>query len=251
MTREELINVFNNTRNLSKGLFGRTTKEAIKNTHVIVDGFSLIGKNVVKPQRITVIAKGSIAAALGVVSDASKVAVLNFADPYCEGGLVFDGEVTQEEGICRCTNLYETLIKEECWKDYYLVNKNLKDNVFSDRCIYSKGIVIFKDEKYNIVPDTPTVDVISCPAPICCNDIQVFEQRIKCIIGSAYANGVDTLVLGAWGCGVFNNNPEVVAQAFKNVLDEYKLFDRVIFAIKRSKGSSDNNYKIFKKVLMG
>lgn len=246
MTREELINIFQETRSLSLGIFRMNTRSAVENTHVIFDGSSLINKNESKPQKIEVVKRGTIKTAIGVASE-GKVAVLNFADPYTEGGMVFEGETTQEECICRCTNLYETLIKKECWEQYYMHNRSLEDNIFSDRLIYSEGVTVFKDENYNIYPEMAEIDVITCPAPIECNDISVFEKRIKCILGAAYNHEVDTIILGKWGCGAFGNSSELVAQAFKNVLDEYKLFDRVIFAcLNDSEGTST-----FERILLG
>lgn len=248
MTRDKLISIFNETRSLSMTIYKLETIEAVKNTEVIIDGSSLLNKKVCKAQKIDVVNKGTIQAGIGVDSK-RKVAILNFADPFTEGGLVYDGAETQEECICRCSNLYETLIKKECWDKYYKYNRNLDNNIFSDRCIYSKGITVFRDENYNIIFNPSVLDVISCPAPICCNDIAIFEKRIKCIIGAAYSQGVDTLILGAIGCGAFGNSAELVANAFKNVLSEYKLFDRIIFAIRCTEGIPSNNFEVFKKVL--
>ncbi|HVT71393.1 MAG TPA: TIGR02452 family protein [Trebonia sp.] len=48
----------------------------------------------------------------------------------------------------------------------------------------------------------------------------------------AAAHGHRTLVLGAWGCGVFRNDPAVVATAFAGHLDRTRgRFDRVVFAV--------------------
>ena len=55
----------------------------------------------------------------------------------------------------------------------------------------------------------------------------------------------------AFGCGAFRNPPELVAQAFREVLQEepYKhSFSKVVFAIK-SNGRPDDNYNVFAQVL--
>ena len=62
----------------------------------------------------------------------------------------------------------------------------------------------------------------------------------------------DVLVLGAIGCGVFNNPPAVVAEQFRRLLiDEgYRdHFKRVVFAIKP--GRRDDNLETFRAILNG
>ena len=61
----------------------------------------------------------------------------------------------------------------------------------------------------------------------------------------ALNNKVETIVLGAFGCGAFMNNPNVVAQASKNVLNEYLYaFKNIEFAVYCSP-KDDINYRIF------
>ena len=47
----------------------------------------------------------------------------------------------------------------------------------------------------------------------------------------AAAHGHRTIVLGAWGCGVFRNDPVMVADAFAQTLRAVNKFDHVVFAI--------------------
>jgi uncharacterized protein (TIGR02452 family) len=250
--RNYLIDVFYDTCELSKHTFGKELAVSIENTKVIEDGSSLLVDYKTKPQKIEVVGRGTIQYVIGVSSSAGRIAILNFADPYKAGGEVFDGEDTQEEDICRCTTLYETLIKDECRKGYYKANTlEYEYGIFSDRLIYSPDVIVLKDEHYELTPCFPKVDVITCPAPIDCDDIYIFESRIKCIIGAAYSRGINTLVLGAWGCGAFGNNPEIVSQAFKNMITEYPVFDNVVFAIRNTRRKPDSNYEVFKRVIQG
>ena len=63
------------------------------------------------------------------------------------------------------------------------------------------------------------------------------------------------LILGAFGCWVFQNPPEVVARAYKEVLAEFEYdFDTVEFAVycptrEQTVNPRGNNYAVFKRVL--
>lgn len=242
----ENIKVFKNTLWMCDSFYEKETKEAIKNTEVIIDGASLLREKGNKEQKIRVTRKGSVPVIEGVVTP-SRVAVLNFADALTPGGLVFEGVETQEEDLCRCSNLYPCISQDKVFDDYYGYNRSLENDIYSDRLIYSKDVLFFKDEDYWCIPIKTKCDVITCPAPVECNDINIFKQRIKSIIGAAYKAGVDRLILGKWGTGSFGNDPVLVATAFKEVLDEYKLFDVVYFPLFDDSESSD----IFQEILEG
>jgi uncharacterized protein (TIGR02452 family) len=74
---------------------------------------------------------------------------------------------------------------------------------------------------------------------------KVMTKRFNKVLNSAIENNQRNIILGAWGCGVFKNPPEVNAQIFKNVINRYPtFFDDVIFAI-----PDDKNFQIFKDIL--
>ena len=61
-----------------------------------------------------------------------------------------------------------------------------------------------------------------------------FRARMQRVLYAAYAAGCSHVVLGAWGCGVFGNDPSVVAALWREVLQlpEWRgRFACVIFAI--------------------
>ena len=202
-----------------------------------------------------------------------KIAVLNFASASNPGGGVTHGSSAQEESLCRCSTLYPTLTQGFLWDRYYLTNRALGDVLHTDACIYSPDIVICKtDSDYPErmeQKDWCSVDVITCAAPNLRNepanlynpengeavcilpaDLQrIHEQRGRQILAVAAENGADILVLGAFGCGAFMNDPKVVAKAYRNVLDEYrKHFVLVEFAIYCRNYETDN-YDAFKSLL--
>lgn len=243
------IEVFEQTLDFSDSILYTETMDLKKNTEVIVDG-SIYLKDLRKTQVIKIVNTDTVRAILET-NRGSHIAVLNFADALEAGGLIWEGESTFEEHLCRCSNLYKSLKQDICRRNYYDYNWSLGDNIFSNRIIYSPNVTFFKDENYNPITDFIKCDIISSPAPIACNDIEVFIKRIKCILGVAQYKGVDAIILGSWGCGAFSNNPTMVASAFKQILDEFKCFDKVIFAIKETPGIKDNNYEVFKEVLDG
>lgn len=184
-------------------------------------------------------------------SDKMRVAILNFADAIKFGGWVELGAQTQEENICRCTNLYPILGSEKSAEMYYIPNRKsmyprpaddychygYPDEVYTDRIIYARDVTVFKDDTTyeNITPKN--LDVITCPAPSAQMDgryaYNVFVNRITQVVFSAIDNGAECIVLGAWGCGAFGQSPSLVAQAFATVLNNYSgYFKKVIFAIK-------------------
>jgi uncharacterized protein (TIGR02452 family) len=59
------------------------------------------------------------------------------------------------------------------------------------------------------------------------------KERIQRVLGIARAYGYEALVLGAWGCGAFANDPLRTAKNFRDVLDgEFAGdFSEVVFAI--------------------
>ena len=100
-------------------------------------------------------------------------------------------------------------------------------------------------------------DVITCAAPnksaaqkYCSvsnrENTEVLESRIKFVLDVAKHNHVETLILGAYGCGVFGQDAYEVASIFKKYLEtSHKCFRQVVFAIPKGK---NNNLEAFRKV---
>lgn len=186
-------------------------------------------------------------------------AILNFADALTPGGLVWSGASTQEEHICRCSNLYASLTTPQANERYYKINSVfLPSGVYTDNIIYSTDVLFFRSGKdYRFLDDPYTMDVITCPAPSARlsakNAQSIIFNRVDEIVKSAIINNVDNLILGAWGCGAFGQNPEIVAKAFRKSLKKYPAFDNVIFAIRSCRADyatkTTDNYSVFKEVL--
>ena len=177
-----------------------------------------------------------------------KTALLNFASYKNAGGGFLNGSRAQEEDLCHKSYLYNVLSKFT--DTYYAWNNEHKNKgLYLNRALYSPSI-LFEDKTY--------CDVITCASPNRSifkryktvseeENEEVLRSRLKFILDIARENEVSTLILGAIGCGVFSQEPAMVANIFQEYLDtEYRCFDKVIFAVPQSKGS--NNFKVFKEI---
>ena len=220
----------------------------------------------------------TLQAARNYFGSGKRIGVLNFANPVEPGGGVLRGASAQEEYLCRATNLYPCLIGSAAseWYDYHrkLWNSTFDGKSFlaSDRVIYSPNITVFrKDDGYRpVISNTfdqvytnqwGVVDVITASAPYFSSkecalpekDLEyIFRKRIINILEAAIENNIQILILGAFGCGAFNNPPSTVAYAFYQVLADFTnqryryAFEEIVFAVMRTK-SYCKNIEAFQK----
>lgn len=165
-------------------------------------------------------------------NEQKRVAVLNFANPHYAGGGVEHGAMAQEECLCRSSNLYPCLFAPCAQAEYYQFHRNRADHLFTDRVVYTPDVVVFKDDQPvpQLLPREQwfQVDVLTCAAPYLGEPVHIspsdlkalFKSRIREICRVAMEHQVTTVVLGAFGCGAFRNPPELVARAFREVLQE-------------------------------
>ena len=278
MNKKELISVFNDTMDFVTTKFSGPTLRAQMSTRIISDPEDFRGEKYYDdPAIIKVTNRDTFTAAkeyANIINSTNEgfVGVLNFASSTNPGGGVTKGSTAQEECLCRCSNLYLTLYQEKCIREYYNINKKYMSNLGSDAIIYSRNVYVFKDKNYNMLPvkDRFYVDVLTCAAPnlrenprnqyntdaseekLTLTDEELYNihvKRARNILNVAVKNEDDYLILGAFGCGAFRNNPEIVAKAYKDVLQDYMYCFKVIdFAI--IDGKYSNNYEIFKRVLL-
>ena len=260
---DDNVSIFKATRISSQTQYAEDTARLLESVEFYVDADNEIIVSEQEIERalnfthsISFVAGGTVNTAYKEVSETGKrVAMLNFADAKRPGGWVLDGAPTQEENICRCTNIYEALITDACADKYYKPNNlfNTEDHLdepYSDRMIYLPDALIFKDDTTYINLPECKVDVIVSPAP--CGRVpnveRVLIHRMRGIIKAAYIHGVDTLILGAWGCGAFGQSPETVARCFAIALHSLSvLVPKVIFAIRTTEGIPEaySSYSIF------
>lgn len=271
------IKVFNDTLSWiesDKDLSASVAK-AKKNTEVIYeDDYPDFSIDIIYDTEISVTGDRSFQAAMRLVSDnpGSKVAVMNFANAFHAGGGVRDGASAQEECLCRTSTLYPLLCRRTLRDSFYKYHKDKNSPKASDSLIYTEGVVICKTDED--IPermdkkDWVEVDVITIAAPdlrqssniffglvnggSSMNDAELFGYHVKRAIHMftvAASKRADILVLGAFGCGAFQNNPEVVARAYKVAIQEFpKVFKKIEFAVYCPPGGS-RNYEVFSKIV--
>lgn len=185
-----------------------------------------------------------------------SLGVLNFASAYHPGGGFLNGAIAQEEVLAYCSNLYDTLSSGHATL-YYKNNKEATSNTYTDGLVITNNI-FFRDENYNLVFSPSTCTVITCPAVNMNNVLRakdnmsdakrIMKNRMKKVLYAFIDAGCTNLVLGAWGCGVFKNDPEDIASAWYELLVNeglQKYFESITFTILDSK--EEKNIKPFKK----
>ncbi|MCQ2819366.1 MAG: TIGR02452 family protein, partial [archaeon] len=146
---------------------------------------------------------------------------LNFASARNPGGGFCGLNEAQEENICRSSALYLT---ENKFLEMYKFNRQNKTLLYSDYMIYSPNVPVWRNTKYELLDEPYCISFITSPAVNCSNRNTLEEIKstmfIRCkkIIETAIENNCKGMILGSFGCGVFKNKPEDVAEYFRNIL---------------------------------
>ena len=164
---------------------------------------------------------------------------LVFASAKKPGGGWLNGADAQEESIARCSCLYTFLSKEpKLYKD------NLgSDGFYTDGITYCESVPIFKNEEGDYEAEVCYANFLACPA-VNVNNVKnakdnaeniriAMKVRIDNILNVMYREKQTHIILGAYGCGVFGNDPQVIAGIFSELLNNKYIgvFDEIIFAI--------------------
>jgi uncharacterized protein (TIGR02452 family) len=166
-------------------------------------------------------------------------AALNMASATSPGGGFLGGARAQEEYLARSSTLFACLSGSPMYSADFSRNP-----FYADYVIYSPGVVVFRDDD-GILLDKPYLfSVLTSPAvhaaavhhymPQRTGEIEnAMWNRILKLFAVALLHGHKSLVLGAWGCGAFGNDGNMVAGLFRTALAENfaGAFERIAFAI--------------------
>jgi uncharacterized protein (TIGR02452 family) len=194
---------------------------------------------------IDVVPMDTLSCCHALVSQGSVMG-LNMASHQTAGGGVVHGAPAQEENCFRRSNYFQVLSQ-----NYYPLPEKAT--------IYSPSVIVIKDQSYQLLQQPFAVAMVACAAlrhpPLKPNgqfrenyDREMMKFKIQQIFQVGYNYGHEILVLGAFGCGAFGNNPSEVTLLFNEVIKEYYgCFKMIVFAV-LSRG--ENNFKVFKEQIL-
>ncbi|MFN3200147.1 MAG: TIGR02452 family protein [Bradymonadia bacterium] len=170
----------------------------------------------------------------------SDPVALNFASAKNPGGGFLNGSLAQEESLAMCSGLYACLNG----RPMYAHHRHLKNPMYTDYAIYSPSVPVFRTDDGTLLDAPYRCAFITAPAvnagsvrnrrgagPV---EIEAaMRRRVAKVLGIAAHHGHRDIVLGAWGCGVFRNDPKLIADLFAEALrgDFAGVFERVCFAV--------------------
>lgn len=147
-----------------------------------------------------------------------RVCILNFASYTDPGGQFIDGGFAQEEALCHESFLFNVL---GSFHDYYKWNRQHQmDGRWTNAAIYTPDVLFVRSGREK------KCDVLTCAAPINGDP----EERIRFVAQVANEHRPDVLVLGAFGCGVFGQDPYRVASCFKSAFMRSDV-PKIVYAI--------------------
>lgn len=192
------------------------------------------------PTTIEVINETTLDAAQRMSVSGVRVVALNFASANHPGGGFLNGARAQEESLARASGLYACIRASPMYEFHH----RQRDPLYSAWSIHSPDVPVFRDEQGRLLEAPYPCSFITCPAvnaketlardPAATKLIEkVMRQRVQRVLAVAASHAHQHLVLGAWGCGVFGNDPSVVAALFAEALGgEFEsAFRRVVFAV--------------------
>jgi uncharacterized protein (TIGR02452 family) len=173
----------------------------------------------------------------------ARVLALNFASARHPGGGFLKGSQAQEESLARASGLYACISR---FREMYDANAHFPSCLYTDHMIYSLDVPVFRDDEDALLECPYLLSFVTAPAvnvgalrrnaPDTLHQVEpVMLERMEKVLSVAVVHGHDVLVLGAWGCGVFGNDPERVAGWFhRHLMGEgtfRRAFRKVVFAL--------------------
>lgn len=173
----------------------------------------------------------------------AQVAVLNFASARNPGGGYLNGAQAQEEALCRASALHTCLLAARSFYDHHRAHR---DPFYTDRVIHSPAVPVFRDDRGRTLAEPYLAGFLTAAAPNAGVVRRTEPERAGALPGAlairaervletAAAHDYRRLVLGAWGCGVFQNDPAQVAGVFRGLLGPggrfARTFEHVVFGV--------------------
>ena len=184
--------------------------------------------------RLRVTNETTLAASRSLVGRGMRPLALNFANGINPGGGFLHGARAQEEVLCRSSALYLTLVGDRMYEEHR--KRPLPDS--TEWTILSPNVPVFRADDGTPLEQPWLLSFITCAAPFAPTvgqpaSAEMLQRRIHRVLATARAFGYETMVLGAWGCGAFENDPRRTATDFRQAIEnEFRgAFSNIVFAI--------------------
>ena len=184
--------------------------------------------------RVQVTNETTLGAARRLVDGGLRPLALSFANGVHPGGGFLNGARAQEEGLCRSSALYQTLVGDPMYAEH---RKRPRPDS-TEWAIYSPAVPVFRTDDGAELPQPWLLSFITCAAPYAPAIGQpeagdLLQRRIHRVLAIAQACDHSALVLGAWGCGAFGNDARRTALDFRRALEGpfSGAFTEVVFAV--------------------
>lgn len=153
------------------------------------------------------------------------------------GGAYEDGAFGPEQILCSESNLYPILVAHK--RDFYDKNRDYRrGSLFTDRALYVPEVLFSRGG------DVRRADVLVIAEPVRAFALEnhrserecdkALADRIEAIFRIAAANGTETLIVGAFGCGRNGYPVEQVIELIQNWIAEHPgAVPNVVFAVPR------------------
>ncbi|HVF84612.1 MAG TPA: TIGR02452 family protein, partial [Abditibacteriaceae bacterium] len=173
----------------------------------------------------------------------ARTLCLDFASAKNPGGGFLAGSQAQEESLARSSALYICQLSQPAMYDFH---RRLGTCLYSDHMILSPDVPVFRDDDGALLETPFLSSFVTSPAvnagAVRRNEPQnvaliepTMRQRLRKVLLLARAFEYSNLVLGAWGCGVFQNEADYIARLFFDALGrggEFgKSFECVVLAV--------------------
>lgn len=171
-----------------------------------------------------------------------KFCLAVYGDEIKPGGTYLTGTKRQESEVARRTNIS-------------LVYNRIKYPLEINGGIFGKNIIIFRDNEnnnYNFLEEEIICDcvIVGMPKNPCLenskyssDDSMKIRGKFMAMFDECLKRNSKNLILGAFGCGKYNNPPDHIAMILKELITSYRYknrFERIIFAIKEN-GNEKND----------
>lgn len=223
-------------------MISEALEAAVQGTRIHSDPHDTTPHKSSAPPHITLSDETTLDAILRLANGGlTDVAVLNFASATSPGGGYLRGGNAQEESLCRATTLYPALSTQTV---FYERNQQYESAIYAGAALYTPQVQVIRDRWNTLLSQPVACAVITCPAPnrralldqgadaaLLSKADEAIRFRVTLIFDILRRHGHRSVILGAWGCGVFANDPDVVAAEFLKHLRTGGDIERAHFAI--------------------